>query len=226
MGIHNQFRELKNEGVAEKLFRFQQRKMLRAAKAAGYETTENVEVLKGGACTAYALLWCRDQFEDYARKVLWYERKGGYQGAFPKASGGVEMFGARLQTLYEKEQHTFEVLGALRRLASAVGLDVDLANEEEFKDLDGLDDAMKYLSAKAGAGVYLLSTDLTGNGLRQAHALGVCKADAELFVFDPNCGEYRVKDADWFAYYLREAYQQHEGLVFDTCYVCPVYQRR
>jgi hypothetical protein len=35
-----------------------------------------------------------------------------------------------------------------------------------------------------------------------------------------------VKDPDYFALYLREAYQHHLGLTFDTCYVCPVDRRR
>jgi hypothetical protein len=225
MGEFNHFRELHTTGAATKMFRFKMSRMLAAARESGFTTNEHVEILKGGACVGYTMLWCREQFRNEG--VFQFARKGEYTGTFPKAQGGVGMFGVRLQAWYDKRTAagTDEAIkGALQEIGHAVGLVHDVASEQDFDDLD---EALSDLHARTEAGVYHLDVNTKIKGKEGSHAIGACTAgDGSFFVFDANCGEYQVKMPGLFAALLESAYGNLiPGSRFQNCFVCPVHTR-
>jgi hypothetical protein len=225
MGEFNHFRELQQNGVATKMFRFKMSKMFAAARQGGFAGPEHVEILKGGACIGYTMLWCREQFLNEG--VFRFARNGAYAGIFPQENGGVGMFGVRLQAWYGERtsaQTDESIKRALQEIGHSVGLTYDVANEQSFDDLD---ETMSYLFDEAVGGVYHLDVNMKVKGEETSHAIGVCKTQQnDFFVFDANCGEYQVKMPGLFAAFLEAAYAELvPGTRFQDCFICPVYLR-
>ncbi|MGC1509555.1 hypothetical protein [Ketobacter sp.] len=224
MGAFNTFRALNQDGIATKLYKFQMSQMFTAARQGGFTTSKHVEILKEGSCVGYTLLWIRQQLKN--DNTFAFSRDGTYTGVIPATTGGgVGMLGIRLQTLYQQlcGAGTPEAIaGALESMGKCLGIQLNIDCDEEH---DGLDDALEAIREKPTGTVYYLDINMLLNRTTEtSHGIGVCHGlDGQLYVFDPNCGEYAVDGPTMFAIYLEEAYgKYYTHAKFQKCFVCPV----
>ena len=222
MGTFNQFRDLNQEGVATKLFKFQMAVMRDAAKSGGFTNNSHVEILKGGMCTAYTLLWLREQWK--MDGAFAFARDGKYTGALGPVGGGVGMLGVRLQTLFEhnvKSQESVEM--ALEAIGRTVGLELKVSNSEQY---DSVDDALQALFDSTEVGTYYVEMYMKRGKEETSHAIGVYAAQGgSFFVFDANCGEYLVTGPTTFAILLCDVYEKQRSSRFEECIVTKVTYR-
>src|SRR5262245_33374999 len=127
MGVHHYFAQLDNPMIAEKLFKFKMKKLIDAAKQAGFNRNEDVEVMKGGACTGYTLLWCTQQFGGNAFSFLRDGTYTGNQGTLADSHGGYIMYGVELQREYMNEANRNTIVQAQQKVANSLGLELDHA---------------------------------------------------------------------------------------------------
>jgi hypothetical protein len=223
MGTHHYFKALRNPMIAEKLFKFKMKKLIDLADQKGFTNTQNVEIMQGGACTGYTLLWCTQQFGGIS---FGFARDGTYtgnQGTLDDSHGGVVMYGVELQLEYQNESSRIGIAGAQKKVAATLGLDVEV---DKSVDYNFLGDALDAVNS-GPVGVYLVDSNMRiGKKKLVSHALGALRHDdGNLYVFDSNCGEYKVKYPKGFAVYLEEGYENWnngDNVTFQNVYTTPV----
>jgi hypothetical protein len=226
MGMFNAYRNLNQEGVAEKLYKFQMAAMRDAARSGGFTDQRHVEVLEGGPCTGYTLLWLREQWRGDG--AFAFARDGTYTGnlGMGNANGGVGMLGIRLQTLFERNTNSLQDIAmAMKAIGRAVGLDLDVDNTRQFETFS---QALEDLNNADEKGVYYAEMHMKINGRETSHAVGVnVSPDGNLYVFDANCGEYRVTSPTVFGMELCEVYEAKINAKFwkEVCMVTRVSPR-
>lgn len=166
------------------------------------------------------MLWCREQFNP---GVFSFDLSGDYVGSLSETGGGVAMLGVRLQTLYQKMAERWVIEDAQYEIGRAVGLLLDVDNS---LDLDDLQDALIHANTH-GPAVYFCDVNMEIDREIVSHAIGMIKSvDGSLFVFDANCGEYRVKFIAGFALNLEVAYAKiYKNVSFKNVHVTLVTPR-